>query len=410
MRLLVKSGLLFLLFTLIASSYALTVDDPQYEIDNAEIGETNPNVIHPGDDVNVWIKITNDNYDKQLKDITVEISPHYPFELKQVNPEIGVAEISHLNEGEGDIVYFKIHVSENAPSDEYRIDVKVTATEYETGEEPNERSKELNKIYYLPIYGIAKFEINLDENNPINPSESEELEIILKNQGTGTAKYLTVNLDGSESLDIVGPTTFYLESLNPQSQKLINVDAYAIPNTADGIYTINADISWIGEDGLEYTSEIPINLKVKTTIFDNQPFLYLDGVVAISGGQEVTVAIANRGTSKLRHCVLEINGTTELNDNYIRYIGDLEEDDSDSGIYELEVSGDSKVPITVKLTYFDDYHNEYVVTDTFELDPKNSQTVQSGPNYVLYGIIVVILVAAFLIYRRWKKKTAEQEQ
>ena len=53
---------------------ALTVDDPQYEIDNAEIGETNPNVIHPGDDVNVWIKITNDNYDKQLKDITVEIS------------------------------------------------------------------------------------------------------------------------------------------------------------------------------------------------------------------------------------------------------------------------------------------------------------------------------------------------
>ncbi|AVB75761.1 COG1361 S-layer family protein [Methanococcus maripaludis] len=410
MRLLAKSGLLLLVFALLTSSYALSVDDPQYVVDNSEFGETNPNVIHPGDDVNIWIKVVNDNYDKQLKDIKVEISPHYPFEIKQVNPETGVAEISHLNEGESDTAYFKIHVSENAPSDEYRIDVTVTATEYELGDEPNEREKTLTKIYYVPIYGIAKFEINLDDNNPINPSESEELEVYIKNQGTGTAKYLTLNLAGTSDLNIVGPTTFYLESLSPQTQKLITVDAYAIPTTEDGIYSINANIEWIGEDGAEYTSSIPINLKVKSTIFDNQPFLYLDGVKAISGGQEVTIALANRGTSKLKHCVLEIDGAVELNDNYIRYIGDLEEDDSDSGIYELEVFGDSKTNITATLTYFNEYHEEFTITQEFELDPANSQVKQEGTNYTFIGLIIVLAVVAYILYRRWKKRKDSEEE
>ncbi|ABR55453.1 conserved hypothetical protein [Methanococcus vannielii SB] len=410
MKMLVKSGLLLLLITIITNSFALAIDNPQYAIDNAKLGDTNPQIIHPGDYVNIWIKITNDDYDKQLKDIRVEINPHYPFELKQVNPKIGTAEISHLNEGESDIVYFKLYVKEDAQSNDYRIDVKVIATEYESKGDLKEKTKEITKVFYLPIYGIAKFEIDLNSNNPINPSESENLDIIFKNQGTGTAKYLTVNLKGSDSLGVVGPTTFYLESLRAKTQKSINVDAYVIPNTPDGIYSLNAEISWIGEDGLEYNSDIPINLKVKTTVFDTQPFMYLDGIKRISGGQEVTVAIANRGTSKLRHSVLEIDGVTELNDNYIRYLGDLDEDDSDSGIYELYVFGDSKVNLTAKLTYFDDYRNEYVIIQNFELDPKNSQFVSEGPNYMIFGLFALVLVVVYLIYKRWKKKNRNLDE
>lgn len=131
---------------------------------------------------------------------------------------------------------------------------------------------------------------------------------------------------------------------------------------------------------------------------------------AISGGQEVTIALANRGTSKLKHCVLEIDGAVELNDNYIRYIGDLEEDDSDSGIYELEVFGDSKTNITATLTYFNEYHEEFILVQEFELDPANSQVKQEGTNYTFIGLIVVLAVIAYILYRRWKKRKDSEEE
>ena len=110
-----KSLIILIGFLLLYSVSAIYVDNPQYQ----------PNIIHPGDDVDLWIKVTN-NEDSEIKNIVVEISPHYPFELRQVNPVKGKATISHLNSGESDIVYFKLHVDENAPSREYRIDVKVS--------------------------------------------------------------------------------------------------------------------------------------------------------------------------------------------------------------------------------------------------------------------------------------------
>ncbi|EHP88532.1 COG1361 S-layer family protein [Methanotorris formicicus] len=372
-------GLIFLLTPL----YALQIDNPQYE----------PLKIHPGDDVNLWFKITN-NKGEGVNDIVVEITPHYPFELRQVNPTIGKATISHLNEGESDTVYFKLHVDENAPSRDYKIDVKVS---YNIADE--ERSYEFTKVYYLPVYGIARFQVEVD-NNSISPSESKAIKIKLKNCGTGNAKYLSVNFLGNDKINILGSGSYYIGFLKAKYEKTIPLTIYAVPEIDNGIYSIYANVIWVGEDGNFYNFSTPINIKVVKRIYENQPFVYLDSV-EYKDNYEVTIGIANRGSSKIRHCVLTLNVNGK---NHTKYIGDLDEDDYDTSIFELDnVNG--TVPLNVSVNYFDDYHNEYKFSKTFVVNFVEHRESKQN-NYWIIGILGVFVVL-LLIY--WRKRKREIE-
>ena len=405
-------GLMIGLILLLSPISAIKIDDPQYRVDRLIPNETSPNIIYPGDDVDIWLKITNNNYDKEVKDVKITITPHYPFEIKQVNPTKGTATISHLNTGESDTTYFKLHVNEDAPSSYYRIDVKVSYDEIENKDgEDVIIHNEWTKICYLPVYGIAKFELKTDENSSsIKPSETGALKITLKNKGTGVAKYLTVDLSGSENVNIVGPTTYYLKSMKPDENKLILTKIYATTKVEDGIYPITAKMSWIGEDGQEYSSTIPINIKVVKPIYPNSVFLYLDSYKYDVASSEIIIGVANRGSTTMRHCVLKISGVNEINNNYIKYIGDLDEDDYDTISYDIEGKLNETIPVKVQLTYFDDYHNEYVVSKTFNisfdsrLDEKPSMS-----SYYIFIVIAIILLIIYYTYKRKKRKELEED-
>ena len=135
-------GVLLILMMVITNVEALSLGELQYS----------PEVIRPGDDVDLWIKVTN-NDEKDLKNIKISIKPHYPFELRQVNPKKGTAVIHHLNPGESDIAYFKLHIDESAVSREYRLDITVSYDEVEyEGEEEIVTHHSWTKVYYIPVH------------------------------------------------------------------------------------------------------------------------------------------------------------------------------------------------------------------------------------------------------------------
>ncbi|CAB3288715.1 conserved protein of unknown function [Methanocaldococcus lauensis] len=387
--------LIFGLIYLLSPINCIQIDKPQYE----------PLKIHPGDDVDLWIKITNNNYNNEVKNIIVKISPHYPFELRQIHPTIGKAEISHLNPGESDIVYFKLHVNENAPSDNYRIDITVNYDEIYNKGSDDERLIHYNitKVYYLPVYGIAKFQIIID-NNSISPSKSKTIIIRLINEGTGNAKYVSINFFGNNKINVLGSGNYYIGFLKAKCERDIPITIYAVPEIENGIYTIYANINWIGDEGNFYNFSTPINIKVVKKIYKNQPFIYLDDVDFKDDIYEVTIGVANRGMSKMRHCVLTLNVNGK---NYTKYVGDLDEDDYDTLVYTLyDVNG--TVPLNVFLNYFDDYQNEYTVSKTFIVNFEHKEVKEN--NYWIIGILIIFGILLIIYYLRKRRKRESFEE
>ncbi|XRP97042.1 COG1361 S-layer family protein [Methanocaldococcus sp. 16A] len=395
----IKIFLLSLVF--ISSVYALQVDEIQYQ----------PNIIHPGDDVDLWIKITNNNYDNEVKNIVVEISPHYPFELKQVNPIKGRATISHLNPGESDTVYFKLHVDENAPSRDYRIDVKVSYDEVdkENGEEITHHY-EFTKPYYLPVYGIASFEIN--GNFSLIPSKTQTVPIIIKNTGTGTAKevnlYIGYSLNsinaGTESTTIsaygttknieetiyyptpipisnlpispVGETKYYLGALKPDDSRVINLKLHTASNLVDGCYQIPAVITWIDEDGTKRAEQISIGAYVKGDILLGISNVVTDPKEIKPGTTyvRIDVTITNNGHAEAKDVKLKLIANNPFKDSWsncnIKDVGNLLPGVSKTVSFYVDVdkyASAKHYKLPIEISYLDPSDKEYKTEKTIDI-------------------------------------------
>jgi hypothetical protein len=395
----IKIFLLSLVF--ISSIYALQVDEIQYQ----------PNIIHPGDDVDLWIKINNDNYDNEVKNIVVEISPHYPFELKQVNPIKGKSTISHLNPGESDTVYFKLHVDENAPSRDYRIDVKVSYDEIdkEDGEEIVYH-KEMTKIYYLPVYGVASFEIN--GNFSLIPSKTQTVPIKIINTGTGTAKevnlYIGYSLNsvnaGSESITVsaygttknqektiyyptaipisnlpispVGETKFYLGALKPDESRVINLKLHTASNLVEGCYQIPAVITWIDEDGTKRAEQITIGAYVKGDILLGISNVVTDPKEIKPGTTyvRIDVTITNNGHAEAKDVKLKLITNKPFKDSWsncnIKDVGNLLPGVSKTVSFYVDVdkyASAKHYKLPIEISYLDAANNEYKTEKTIDI-------------------------------------------
>ncbi|HIP17280.1 MAG TPA: hypothetical protein EYG76_03125 [Methanothermococcus okinawensis] len=383
-----------MMICLINNIYALEVGELQY----------NPKVIHPGDDVDIWIKVTNDDYKNELKNIKVSITPHYPFELKQVNPIKGEAIISHLNTGESDTVYFKLHVNENATSRDYRLDVTVSydKVERENGEDVITHHS-WTKTYYLPVYGIANFEISLDNFNSslLTPARTKSIPILICNKGTGRAKECTLSIEGNQYISPVGTTKYYLGNVKPNEGKIIELKLYTNENTPEGSYLIPAKISWIDEDGTEKSENINIGVVVQGDIL-----LGISNVITtpkeIKPGDSyvrIDTTITNNGYGKAKDIKVNLRATYPFKDSWsnanYKDIGSLNGGESKTVSFTIDVDKYAppkhyKVPIEIE--YLDIFNRKHNITKTidifikpkpiFEVVPKE-YVVKAGRDNVL---------------------------
>ncbi|ABR55562.1 conserved hypothetical protein [Methanococcus vannielii SB] len=339
---------------------ALEINEPQF----------NPNIIHPGDDVDVWIKLTNNERSgESIENLRVTVNSKYPFELKQVNPKKGVYEISHLNEGESDTAYFKLHISNDASTRDYRLDVTVSydIVEYRGGKK-EVISREYTKIYYIPVYGLANFEIN-SNGVTITPSRTEEVKLSVSNMGTGTAKQTTLTIGSNNMINPIDTTKYYLGNIDSGSTTSFNVKLHASQNTKEGSYLIPATLNWIDEDGTEKSENInigfvvrgDINLGISNVITEPREIKAQDTYVRID------VDFTNNGHGEARNIQIDMLNEYPFRDSWsnanFKNIGTLTSGDVKTGTFYIDVDKDAKsgtYKIPLKITYLDIFNNEHV--------------------------------------------------
>ncbi len=379
---------LSVMLLLISNAYALQIDEPQYK----------PLKIHPGDDVDLWFKVTNNDYSNEVKNVRITVKPHYPFELKQVNPIKGTATISQLNGGESDTVYFKLHVNNNASSMDYRIDVNVS---YDEVEIENGKSVvqhyEWTKVYYLPVYGVANFEI-LSSNVTLTPARTKVVPIIVYNKGTGTAKQCTITIGGNNFISPIGDTKFYIGTVHPNVKKLVDLKLYTNDKTPEGSYLIPATISWVDEDGTQKTENINIGLLVQGDVL-----LGISNVITtpkeIKPGDtyvRIDATITNNGHGEAKNINVHLITKSPFKDSWsnanYKDIGTLFGGESKVVSFTIDVDRNATAKhytLPIKMNYLDIFNNKHNITKTidiyvkpkpiFEIIPENyTYTVKAG--------------------------------
>ncbi|WP_326830419.1 COG1361 S-layer family protein [Methanofervidicoccus abyssi] len=371
-------GTLLILIMVVTSVKALSLGELQYS----------PEVIHPGDDVDLWIKVTNDNYDEDLKNIEISIKPHYPFELKQVNPIKGVATIHHLNPGESDVVHFKLHVNESAVSGNYRLDITVSYDKVEK-EEGVVTHHNWTKVYYLPVYGTPNFEIVLENNSlSLIPGRTVTIPILIYNKGTGKAKECTLSIGSNQYISPVGGTKFYIGTVKPQEIKLINLKLHTDENTPEGAYLIPATLCWIGEDGTEKSEEINMGLTVHGDIL-----LGISNVITtprdIKPGDtyvRIDVTVTNNGHGEAKDVKLHLKTSYPFKDSWsnanYKDIGTLRGGESKTVSFTVDVdkyapSKHYKIPIYIE--YLDIFNRRHNTTKTIDIYVKSKPILEIIP-------------------------------
>lgn len=368
--------LLILMIIVITNVEALSLGELQYS----------PEVIYPGDDVDLWIKVTN-NDEKDLKNIEVSIKPHYPFELRQVNPKKGTAVIHHLNPGESDIVYFKLHIDESAISREYRLDITVSydKIEYDKGEEIVTHYN-WTKVYYIPVYGTPNFEIELINNSPsLTPGKTERISLLIYNKGTGKAKECTLSIGGNQYISPVGSTKFYLGTVKPQGRKLINLRLYTNGDTPEGTYIIPATLSWIDEGGKVKSENINIGLTVKGDVL-----LGVSNVITtpreIKPGDtyvRIDVTVTNNGHGEAKDVKVHLKTSYPFRDSWssanFKGIGTLKGGESKTVSFTVDVDKSAtskhyKVPIYME--YLDVFNRRHNTTETIDIYVKSKPVLE----------------------------------
>ncbi|ABR56872.1 COG1361 S-layer family protein [Methanococcus aeolicus] len=381
----------------INSNYAVQMGELQY----------NPSTIHPGDDVDLWLKVVNDNSDNNIKDIKVSISPHYPFEIKQVNPTKGTANIPHLNIGESDTTYFKLHANEEATSRDYRIDITVEYTEVSTDNgETTETERKFTKIYYIPVYGKANFEItvgngNNKDNSALIPSRTSTIPLNIINKGTGTAKQCTISVGGNELISPIGTTKFYIGALKPNAQNTIYLNLHTNERTPESSYLIPATIKWIDEDGTEKTEIINIGVVVQGDIL-----LGISNIITTpkeikpsDDKVRIDATITNNGQGRAKDILLKL----KLNDSVFedswssanfKSLGSLSGGESKTVSFYIDVdkyAPAKKYTIPLTMEYLDIYNQKHNTTQNIEIfvQPKpiiaiipEKQTLTPGKNKI----------------------------
>ncbi len=375
-----KLSVVFIIgLSLILSVNALKIDEPQYQ----------PLKIHPGDDVDMWFKITNnEGNDKEVKNIRVSISPHYPFEIKQVNPTKGTATISHLNEGESDVVYFKLHVNDNAPSGNYRLDVTVSYDVVEDeGKDTVVWHRSFTQIFYLPIYGIGSLELTY-KNTTLIPARVKNVQVYIKNTGTGRVKQCNMYVLSNGYISPVGETKFYLGSININEIRFVNLKLYANEKTPEGAYQLPIKLTWIGEDGTFHVENGSVGILV-----NGEPILGISNVITtpkeIKPGDtyvRIDTTITNNGYGRAKNIKLHLITKPPFKDSWssanIKDIGSLSGTESKTVSFYIDVDKNASSKhyrLPVNIEYMDIFNNKHTITKYLDIYVKPKPIIDIIP-------------------------------
>ncbi|MFZ2410836.1 MAG: hypothetical protein WAW23_04620 [Candidatus Methanoperedens sp.] len=302
--------------------------------------------VYPGDTVFVWVPVKSMDYRTGLSDMVVKLVPANNATEKAVHVLDDAAVIGNIEDlNEMRTAKFKIHVDKSAVEGEYDFHVHIISKgkSDSSGSSPTTTMQE-DRI--LVVSGTPVITLSNSSIGSAAPGSSNEIVLKFRNEGTGTARNLYVDINTAlehvtNVFSIVGSgTRFSIGSLSPGDEAEIRFTLLVDAQAQTGVYNIPLRIS-----GMNYSASDSMGVGVAgITDFElsyqesGSSFLLSVSNVGVNPAKAVSVAIPPQNS-------FSVSGSST------QVIGNLNSGDYTSANFQIAQKGSSDM--TIKILYTD---------------------------------------------------------
>ncbi len=322
-------SLLFLQSASAAKTYLVTEHEP----------------VSPGDTVFVWVPVKNTGYGTWLSDTVVKLVPANNATEKAVHVLDDAVVIGNIEDwNDMRTAKFKIHVDKSAVEGEYDFHVHITSKGKvdSSGSLPTTAMQE-DRI--LVVSGTPVITLSNSSLGTVAPGSSNEIVLKFRNEGTGTARNLYVDINAAMEhltniFSIVGSgTRFSIGSLSPGDEAEIRFTLLVDAQAQTGVYNIPLKIS-----GMNYSASDYIGVGVAgITDFE---LSYQES------GNSFLLSVANVGVNPAKAVSVEIppQNSFSVSGSSTQVIGNLNSGDYTSANFQVSQTGRSDMAIKIQYT------------------------------------------------------------
>jgi LPXTG-motif cell wall-anchored protein len=411
------------LLSISAAAETMTID---YHFVNATLIGQNPDPAEPGEIVELRFNVWNGGAGI-IENVKFELVPEWPLSfVSGQSPKISVGDLKTKNiyddksEDTVALLYYRLKVDPKAPSGDYQVVLKYTA------------SNKLDVEQKLPVFTVrvesstSLLDIDNFQTIPaqIKPGSTGKLMINLANKGGVNLKDIKVKLDLDDlGFSPIGSTNEkVISSLTRDTSTVASFELFASADIKAKEYQVPVLIEYKNDNNTKYTKNNTLTLLIDSTPFYLLNLEQADVSTANTKGK-IVISLSNTGQSDLKYLNLELLDTDdyEVLGKRSEYLGNLESDDYETADFQIFVKdiafpgGNKKrnIPLNLKISYKDGYNKDYseekevpLPVYTTSMAKKLGLVSSSVSTSTVIVILLIVGGAGYYFYRK-RKKTQE---
>jgi len=336
---------------------------------------TNPYPVEPGQNFVLGIEVANIG-DEQAKSLLLSLSPSSPFAVIDKPSET----IASLDAGSVRIIEYKMFVDSSAVSSIYQIPVSIKYS----------GSNDIVRNVLVRVQGRPNLGYVDIPNFSISPGETKNMQVEIKNLGSGTAKRVIATLTPlSDNIKVVfsGGSSF-IDEIQPNSKKNAVFQIYANPDTNYGVYDAVIRVVYEDEAGNVQTKNFSVGIFVT-----GKPDIKIIKISTDSSKNELKIDVINDGNAEARAIKGELMSDGKVID--ADYISKINAQKSSTLKFDIPQVKDNTAEI--KISYLGADNEQYSFTQKITWQNK------AKTNWI---IVLLVLAVLYLLLRRYGKSIA----
>jgi hypothetical protein len=355
--------LFFIFLGILSMAYGAA---PQITLNSIE-----PSPVQPGQDLTIQIKLTNNGNDEIVLGKT-ELNFGNNFILK--SDDQSQSQITLCTSCSRTITFF-LSVNSNIESGFYTGKV---ITQYD-------QTLSIEEDFSIQVTGLPNLVLNVANELDIIPESIFNLELELKNEGTGLAKNIKIT-PNSDKIGLLDENFLFQRDLDVDSTRKISGKFLSSSDMNSGYFLLPVTLSYEDSQNNRYIVEETIGLEIKDKANIILQHLELENNIIKGDATTLSLRLENDGVGRAKNVKIKLEGN--ILGQKEAFFGSINRNEDLPFIFSITPQEKGNVPINIIIMYEDDFgvHSQ---TQSIALE------VESKSNLSLIIVIILILLVIF---------------